>query len=194
MLLLVVGLIVFLGMHLLPTVPQVRNGLVERFGEPAYKVAFSLISLAGLAIIVIGYGKVQGLPSKNPDLWFPPVWTRHVAFTLMPIAFVMLAAAYIPSNIKRVLKHPMLAGIKVWALAHLLANGDLASVLLFGSFLAYAVYDRISVKHRVVAATAAQGGIGGDVLAVLIGLGAYVVMLLWGHAWLIGVPLVPGFS
>lgn len=195
MLLLVVGLIVFLGIHLLPTAPQVRNGLVDRFGENAYKIAFAVIALVGLALIVIGYGRVQGLPSKNPELWSPPLWTRHIAFTLMPVSFVLLAAAYIPSHIRRVTKHPMLLAVKIWALAHLLANGDAASVLLFASFLAYAVYDRISMKSRVAAvAPAAPNGYGGDVLALAIGLGAYVVTLLWAHARLIGVPLLPGWA
>lgn len=195
MLVLVIGLIVFLAIHLLPTAPQLRSGLVDRFGEGTYKIAFSVIALAGLVLIVVGYGKVQGLPSKNPDLWYPPLWTRHVAFALMPISFVLLAAAYIPSHIKRLTKHPMLVAVKIWAVAHLLANGDAASLLVFGSLLAFAVYDRISVKHRVGTATAiTPSGYGGDVLAIVIGLSAYVAMLLWGHARLIGVPLLPGWA
>lgn len=195
MLMLVVGLIVFLGIHLLPTSPQLRGGLVDRYGENAYKIAFSVIALIGLAMIVAGYGRVQGLPSKNPDLWYPPLWMRHIALSLMPFSFILLAAAYIPSHIKRVTRHPMLLAVKIWALAHLLANGDAASLLLFGSFLAYAVYDRISVKHRVgIKELDAPSGYGGDVLAVAIGLGAYVAMLLWGHARLIGVGLLPGWA
>lgn len=191
MLVLVVGLIVFLGIHLLPTAPELRKGLIERFGEAAYKAAFAAVALLGLVLIVVGYGKVQGLPSKNPELWLPPLWTRHIAFTLMPFSLILLAAAYIPSNLKRITRHPMLVAVKIWALAHLLANGDLASLLLFGSFLAFAVYDRISVKHRAVP-TATTGSLTGDAAAVAIGLAVYAFMLLRGHALLIGVPLIAG--
>lgn len=195
MLLLVIGLIVFIGIHLLPTAPQIRNGVVERYGANTYKLAFSVIALIGLTLIVLGYGRVQGLPSKNPDLWNPPLWTRHIAYTLMPISFILLAAAYIPSRIKHVVKHPMLAAVKIWALAHLITNGDSASLLLFGSLLAFAVYDRISVKHRTAnAAPPAPDGYSGDIAAIAIGFVAFVVMLLWGHARLIGVPLVPGWA
>lgn len=195
MLMLVVGLFVFIAIHLLPTAPALRSGLVERYGESTYKLAFTVVALLGLVLIIVGYGRVQGLPSKNPDLWYPPLWTRHIAYALMPISFVLLAAAYIPSHIKRVTKHPMLAAVKLWALAHLLTNGDAASLLLFGSLLAYAVYDRISVKHRAGGTVAvAPSGYGGDIAAVAIGLAAFVAMLLWGHARLIGVPLVPGWA
>lgn len=195
MLVLVVGLIIFVAIHLLPTTPALRNGLVERYGESTYKLAFSAVALLGLVLIVVGYGRVQGLPSKNPDLWYPPLWTRHIAYSLMPISFVLLAAAYIPSRIKAVTKHPMLVAVKLWALAHLLTNGDAASLLLFGSLLAFAVYDRISLKHRASANVAvAPSGYSGDILAIAIGLAAFVAMLLWGHARLIGVPLVPGWA
>ena len=103
-------------------------------------------------LIVLGYHKLQIMPGKNPQLWNPPVWSRHLAFVLMLPSFVLLVAAYVPSRIRTAVKHPMLAAVKIWAFAHLLANGDLGSLVLFGSFLAWAVYDRISVKRRAALA------------------------------------------
>jgi uncharacterized membrane protein len=196
MLLMVIGLALFFLVHLLPTSPDIRRSVVERYGEGPYKLAFSLVSAAGLALVVYGYAKLGHTPGKNPEIWLPPNWLRHVTMLLMPIAFVLLAAAYIPSRIRTAARHPMLAAIKIWAFAHLLVNGDLASIVLFGSFLAYAVYDRISVKKRVALGPlgAAQGGLAGDVAAVAVGLAVYVVFLLWGHAALVGVPLVPGWT
>ena len=114
----------------------------------ATRRSFAVVSLIGFALIVLGFHKLQLHPGKNPQLWDPPMWTRHIALALMLPAMIALVAAYVPSHIHTMLKHPMLVAIKIWALAHLLANGDLASLVLFGSFLAFAVYDRISVKRR----------------------------------------------
>jgi uncharacterized membrane protein len=191
MLLLIVGLTIFLGIHLLPTVPDVRDGLRERLGEGTYKAAFTFISLLGFAVIILGYHKAQlHLGSKNPILWDPPVWTRHIALLLMLPAMILIVAANVPSRIRTAVIHPMLLAIKLWALAHLLANGDLASLLLFGSFLAYAIYDRISVKQR-----GALGPLGAkqpsspfnDVIVVGVGLALYAVMIMGLHQWLMGV-------
>lgn len=172
-----------------------RSGLVERFGQGGYKAIISVISLAGLVLIVVGFGKLQVMPAKNPELWIPPVWTRHLAFLLMLPAMILFVAAEVPCHIRTAVKHPMLAGIKIWATAHLLANGDLASILLFGSFLGYAIYDRISVKQRMVAPRPGprSGGIRNDIIVVALGLALYIFMLFIGHAWLIGVPLLPGW-
>ena len=193
---LILGLLVFLGIHALPMNPALRAGLVERFGENAYKGAFSVISAIGFILIILGYGKLQVLAGKNPQIWVPPTWTTHLALVLMMISMVLLVAAYVPSNIKRIVGHPMLAAIKVWALAHLLANGDLASILLFGSFLAYAVVDRISVKKRqaVAAAKAPTGGLAGDGIVVVGGLALYAAFAFFLHEWLIGVAPVPGIG
>ena len=192
MMLLIVGLALFLGVHILPTIPDVRDGLRSRFGDGTYKAVFSVLSLIGFAVVILGYHKMQLHPGKNPVLWDPPVWTRHIALLLMLPAMIFIVAANVPSRIRNAVKHPMLLSIKLWALAHLLANGDLASLLLFGSFLAYAIYDRISVKKR-----AALGPLGtktgtaqGDMTAVAIGIAAYASMLLWGHGALIGVKLL----
>lgn len=194
MMLLIVGLIIFLGIHLLPTSPAIRDGLSARLGANTYKAVFSVLSLAGLVVIVLGYHKMQLNPGKNPVLFDPPEWTRHVAMALMLPSMILLVAANIPSRIRSAVRHPMLMAIKLWALAHLLANGDVASLLLFGSFLAFAVYDLISVKKR-----GALGPLGAkapssamnDILVVAIGTALYFALLYGGHAWLIGVPPLP---
>ena len=189
---LIAGLIVFHGIHLLPTATSMRQRLRDTVGQGGYMLLFSAVSAVGLYLIVTGYGDARMLGRANPQLWSPPTWTRHIVFLLMALSFVLLAAAYIPSRIRTAVKHPMLAAVKIWAFAHLLVRGDLASVLLFGSFLAYGVYDRISVKKR-----AALGPLGtatgksiNDVYVVLLGLGAYALVLVWGHQVLIGVPLL----
>jgi uncharacterized membrane protein len=189
--LLIAGLILFLGAHLVPTFPQARAGLARRLGDNGYKIAFSIVSLIGFVLIVYGFGQARTAP-WNAVLWSPPVWTKHIAFLLMWPAFILLVAAYIPSHIRDRAKHPMLAAVKIWALAHLIANGDLAGVLLFASFLAYGVIDRISVKKRQALGPLGRktGGFFNDVLVVLIGSFAYAFMLTFGHAWLIGVRLI----
>lgn len=191
MLPLILGLLLFFAIHLVPTSPSLRAGLIERFGEPAYKIGFSVLSLVGFVLIVVGYHKLQIMPGKNPVLWDPPAWTRHIAFLLMVPAMILLVAAFVPSRIRTAAKHPMLAAVKFWALAHLLVNGDVGSLVLFGSFLAFGVYDRISVKRRPDAVpSAAPPGIVNDVLVVAAGLALFAVMLIWGHGALIGVPIV----
>ena len=190
MMLLIVGLILFLGLHLLPTATDVRAGLIARFGAGAYKAGFSILSLIGFAVIVMGYHKMQLHPGKNPVLWNPPLWTRHIALALMLPAMILIVASLVPSRIRSTVKNPMLIGIIIWALAHLLANGDVASLLLFGTFLAYAIYDLKSVKAR-----GAKGPLGNtepksivnDVIVVGVGVALYLALLLGLHQYLIGV-------
>jgi len=193
MLLLVVGLVLFFAIHLVPTAPDLRAGLIQRFGASAYKALFGVISLAGFVLIVMGYHKMQLNPGKNVVLWESPLWLNHVTWLLMLPAMIALVAAYVPSRIHSALKHPMLVAIKLWALSHLIVNGDLASLVLFGSFLAYAIYDRISVKRRGALGPlgAKTGGIAGDITVVVAGVALYAFMLHMGHGWLIGVPLLP---
>lgn len=193
---LIIGLVVFLGIHMVPTNPDLRRSLTGRMGENAYKAMFSIVSLVGLVLIVVGYHKLQVMTGKNPQIWNPPAGMRHAALALMLPSLILLAAAYIPSNIRRVVGHPMLAAVKIWAFAHLLANGDLGSLVLFGSFLAYAVYDRISVKRRAALGPlgARQGGIGGDLAAVVIGTIAYVLLVGGLHETLFGVAPLPGWA
>ncbi|MEI2735066.1 MAG: NnrU family protein [Rhodoblastus sp.] len=188
---LILGLLIFIGVHLVPTSAPARAGLVAKLGENQYKIAFSVASFVGFALIVWGFGLARHA-GANVQLWTPPTWTKHIAFALMWPAFVLLVAAYVPSHIRDKAKHPMLAAIKIWALAHLLANGDLAGVLLFAGFLAWAVYDRISVKKRAALGPLGtrHGGVAQDVIVVVVGTVAYFAMLLWGHPLLIGVRLI----
>lgn len=195
MTLLVLGLIVFLGTHSFSMARQSRAEIVMKLGEGGYKGLYSLLSLAGIVLISIGYGQYR--QSGYIPIWDPPVWTRHLALLLVWFAFVFFVAAYLPGRIKRTLKHPMLAGVKVWALAHLLANGDLGSILLFGSVLAWAVVARISVKRRDEALPHGApleppAGLRNDALAVAIGTLVYIAFVVWLHPLLIGVPVLPG--
>lgn len=189
MLVLVIGLVVFFAIHLVPSNVVMRDGLIARFGLSGYKAIFGIVSLVGFALIVIGFAKLQMHPGKNPQLWVPPLWTRHLAAALMLPAMIALVAAYVPSRIHTALKHPMLVAIKIWALAHLLANGDLASLVLFGSFLAFAVYDRISVKkrHALGPLGAKTGPWYNDLIVLGAGTALYLAILLWAHQLVIGV-------
>jgi uncharacterized membrane protein len=192
--LLVLGLIVFLGTHAFSMARGSRASLIGRIGEGPYKGLYSLASLAGIVLISIGYGQYRA--AGYIPVWDPPVWTRHLSLLLVWFAFVFFVAAYLPGRIKRTLKHPMLAGLKVWAVAHLIANGDLGSILLFGSILAWAVVARISVKRRDVAAqhggpAAPPAGFRNDALAVAIGTAAYLAFVFWLHPLLIGVNVLP---
>jgi uncharacterized membrane protein len=189
MLVLVIGLVVFFAIHLVPSDVALREGLIARFGLTGYKAIFGIVSLVGFVLIVIGFAKLQVHSGKNPQLWVPPLWTRHLAAALMLPAIIALVAAYIPSRIHTALKHPMLVAIKIWALAHLLANGDLAALVLFGSFLAFAVYDRISVKkrHALGPIGAKTGPWYNDLIVLGVGTALYLVILLWAHQLIIGV-------
>jgi uncharacterized membrane protein len=184
----IIGLAVFFGVHTLTTMRPQRAALVARVGEVPYKVAYSVVSL--VAIVLIGYGFARYRAAGMIDVWDPPRWLRHVNNLLLWPAFVCIAAAYIPGDIKRVLKHPLLVGIKLWAFGHLLTNGDLGSMILFGSFLAWAVYDRITLKYRSDAG-APDFGLGGrdcDTLAVVVGTLIYLALGFWFHPYVVGVP------
>jgi len=193
MALLIGGLALFLVVHLLPTLPSVRAELVKRLGAGLYRGLFSLASIVSLVAIVFGYGRMQGLGRGNPELWAPPAWIKHVVLLLMIPAVILLVAAFVPSRIRSAVRHPMLAALAIWAFAHLLANGDLASLPLFGSFLAFAVIDRISVTARASLGPLgnAKGGALHDMAVIAAGLALYLLILFWGHARLTGVPLLP---
>jgi uncharacterized membrane protein len=188
---LIAGLILFLGMHSIAIVaPGLRDRAMLRLGEGAWKGSYGLVSLLGFALIVYGFGIAREHPVV---LYVPPVWLRHVAFLLMLPVFPLLLAAYLPGRIKTAAKHPMLAAVKFWALAHLLANGMLADVLLFGGFLAWAVFDRISFKRRPPQALrTAPAGRWNDALAVLLGLALYGFFIGWAHLHLFGVSPLAG--
>ncbi len=187
---LMLGLVLFLGVHMVSIVsPQGRDRWAVQMGEGAFKGAYSLVSLVGLVLIVWGYGLAREAPVL---LYQPPAAMRHLNALLMLPVFVLLLAAYLPGRIQRAAKHPMLVAVKLWALAHLLANGSLADVLLFGSFLAWAVADRISLKRRAAAGLTRTvpvlpAGKLNDLMALVGGLVLYVVFVVWAHAWLFGV-------
>ena len=183
----VIGLVLFLGIHSVSIfAPAWRDAQVARRGEPAWKGIYSVISIVAFVMLVYGYGMARQSPVV---LYSPPTMLRHIALLLMVPVFPLLFAAYLPGRIKSAAKHPMLLAVKIWATAHLLANGTLADVLLFGGFLAWAVADRISAKRRTVARVVpgASPSKANDVIAVVGGLAVYVLFLLWGHRVLIGV-------
>jgi uncharacterized membrane protein len=185
--LLIVGLVLFLGVHSVAIVsPTLRARTIRRLGEGAWKGMYALVSLIGFVLICYGFGLARQAPAI---LYAPPTWLRHVALILMVPVFPLLVAAYLPGRIKTAAKHPMLAAVKFWALAHLLANGTLADVVLFGGFLAWAVVDRISLKRRSTppAPRAAPPGPWNDVIAVVLGLAIYALLIGWAHARLFGV-------
>lgn len=184
--LLVAGLILFLGVHSVSIVaPAWREAQIARRGERTWKGLYALVSLAGLLLLIYGYGVARHTPVV---LYTPPLALRHVALVLMIPVFPLFIAAYFPGRIQRSAKHPMLLAVKFWATAHLLANGTLADVLLFGGFLLWAVADRISVKRRVVphAVPGAPPSPLNDVIAVIGGLVVYVAFLFWIHVRMTG--------
>jgi uncharacterized membrane protein len=184
---LIVGLVLFLGIHTLTTLREPRAALIGRIGEGPYKGLYSAVSAIGLVLIVWGFARYRD--TAYLQIWAPPAWLHPVVLVLMWVAFVALAAAYSPAGwIKGTLRHPMLVGVKSWALAHLLANGDLGALLLFGAFLAWAVYDRIALKRRGDLGASRSGFTTGDVIALVVGSAVYAAMF-WLHPKLIGVSI-----
>jgi uncharacterized membrane protein len=185
---LIAGLIVFLASHSVGIVAEDwRARQVARMGLGPWKLAYSVVSLAGLALIIWGYGQARATPIV---LWQAPAWSRHVAVLASVIGFVLIAAAYVPrTNIKRVLGHPMTAGVALWALGHLIANGRLNAVLLFGTFLAWAVVTFVVRRRRDHArgTTYPPGSVARDAVAFVIGVAVATVFALYLHGPLIGV-------
>lgn len=189
MLHLIAGLVIFLGIHSVAMVrPTWRSAAIARIGEPMWKVGYSLLAVVGLWLIVEGDGDAR--ETVNPVvLYHPPTWLRHLTLLLMVPVFPLLFAAYLPGRIQYKTRHPMLVAVKLWAVAHLLANGSLADVFLFGALLVWAVADRISLKRRPPDSTsvpAAPPGRWNDLIAVIGGLGTYIIFLFWAHQWLFG--------
>ena len=189
---LVLGLVLFLGVHSVRIVADGwRTQMRARLGEGAWKGLYSVASVVGLVLVVWGYGLARQQPVV---LWNPPVGMRHAASLLTLIAFVLLAAAYVPRNaLKARLHHPMVLGVKVWALAHLLSNGNLADVVLFGAFLLWAVLDFRAARQRdrALGTVYAPGATGPTVLAVVVGAAAWAAFAFWLHAAWIGVAPFP---
>jgi len=176
------GLLLFFLVHLLP-VFGAREPIVSKLGELPYKGLFALLSLAGLVLVVMGKGQAPFVA-----VWNPPLFLNHVTMLLMLPAFILLVSAYVPSNIRRKVRHPMLLAVKLWATGHLLINGDLASMSLFGSFLAYGVIAMISANKRGEATVHPAKPIYMDVVVVLVGLGVYLGVAM-KHYQLFGVPI-----
>lgn len=186
---LVFGLLVFLGTHVFVSMRGARADAMARLGVVGYRVAFSIVSIAGLVLIVWGFAHYRSA-GEWIDVWSPPAFTRHITVLLMLFAVIFMTAVFFPSHIKARLKHPMLASVKTWALAHLISNGDLGSILLFGTFLGWAVFARISAKRRTDnVAAIAPSGYTNDIIVVALGVVIYLALGLVFHPIFIGVPV-----
>ncbi len=183
---LILGLVVFIGAHLFVTMRAQRAVLIARIGEGPYKGLLALASVLG--IILIGYGFARYRATGWIDVWYPPRWTYHITQFLMWPASILVVAAYARGNIWRTVKHPMLTGVKTWSVAHLISNGDLGSILLFGSFLLWAGYDRMTLKRRadVVALSVPERALRNDLIALAVGTLLYLVLGLVFHPLVIG--------
>ena len=185
---LILGLILFLGVHSLRIFADPwRTAQIARLGEKPWKGLYSLASIAGFVLLVWGFGRAR---AATVVLWSPPAWTHYVALVLTLIAFVLIAAAYVPgTRIKSSVHHPMVLSVKVWAFAHLISNGTLADVVLFGSFLAWSIADFTSSRRRDRAAGTVYpaGSVGKDAVAVVVGVVAWAVFAFWLHEWWFGV-------
>lgn len=186
---LIVGLVVFLGIHSVSIVAEPwRNRMAASLGEWTWKGLYSIVAVVGFVLIVWGYSLARYEPTV---VYAPPGWMRHLTMLLMLPVFPLLLAAYLPGRIQAATRHPMLAAVKLWALAHLLANGMLADLLLFGGFLVWAAVDRVSLKFRSPRpAPALPAFKANDAVAVVLGLALYVAFVVWLHGALIGMPLV----
>jgi uncharacterized membrane protein len=186
----VLGLALFLGVHTLPAQRELRARLIASTGESGYKAGYALVSLLGIVLIAWGFAHYRA--TGWIDVWNPPNALKHLTVALMLPAVILVVAAYMRGHIYTALKHPMLTGVKLWAAAHLLANGDLGSIILFGSFLGWAVFDRISLKRRTDAGSPPipVGGWGNDAIAVAVGFVVYLALALAFHPVVIGVPVI----
>lgn len=186
----ILGLVLFFAAHVFTTRRDARAQAIAKLGEGTYKIIYSLVSLAGLALIIWGYAHYRA--TGWIDVWYPPKAMKHIALALMLPAVILVVASYLRGRIYATLKHPMLAGVKLWAAAHLLANGDLGSIILLGSFLGWAVFDRITLKRRSDggAPPIPVGGATNDLIAVAVGVVAYLALAFAFHPAVIGVPVM----
>ena len=186
----ILGLVLFLGAHTFTTQRKARARAIAAMGEGPYKIVYALVSAIGIALLVWGFAHYRATDWIN--VWTPPRVLKHLNVLLMLPAVILVVAAYIRGRIYATLKHPMLGGVKLWAFGHLIANGDLGGIILFGSFLAWAVFDRISLKRRtgVLAPPIPIGGVGNDLIAVAVGVVAYLALAFAFHPVVIGVPVM----
>ena len=191
MTLMILGLVMFIGAHAVRIVADDwRTATIARIGEKKWKGLYSLVSIVGFVLIIVGYGMARS--AGSPELYAPPVWTRHLAILLVAIAFIFLAAGgkSMPANrIRAAVGHPMVVGVKIWAFAHLLANGRVVDVVLFGTFLVWAIvlYAASRRRDRAQGVTREKGQPKATVMAVVGGLVVFAVFAVWLHPWLIGV-------
>jgi len=190
LLVMILGLALFFAVHVFTTQREARARVIARLGEGTYKILYSLASLAGLVLIIWGFAHYRA--AGEIGVWYPPTAFKHITVALMLPAIILVVASYMRGRIFVALKHPMLAGVKLWAAAHLLANGDLGAIILFGSFLVWAVYDRMSMKWRTDsgAPPIPVGGIANDLIAVVVGVIAYLALAFVFHPVVIGVPVL----
>ncbi len=181
---LIAGIVLFFGMHLVPTAPRLKAALVTRLGEKGYRAAFSLVAFAGLGLIIWGRAS-----TGHYAIYHPPAWGHAAALVLMLPAFILLAAANMKGHIRKATRHPMLLGALLWALAHLLANGDLISIWLFASFAVFSLVDMVLASRRGPAPDFAIKP-RQDVVAVLAGLAVYLIFVLFAHKLLFGVKII----
>jgi uncharacterized membrane protein len=185
---LVLGLLIFLATHVFVSMRGARAAVIARVGLNPYRVLLSIVSAAALVLIVWGFAHYRS-GGEWIDVWQPPAFTRHITVLLMLFAVIFVTAAFFPSHIKARLKYPVLAGVKTWALAHLISNGDLGSILLFGTMLGWAVFARISAKRRTDAVTpVVPAGYTNDIIVVLLGIVIYLALGFAFHPVFIGVP------
>ena len=189
LLVMILGLVLFVGVHTFTTRREARARLIASWGEGGYKTGYALASLAGLAMIVWGFAHYRA--AGMVEVWSPPKALKHLNAALMLPAVILVVAAYIRGHIYTAVKHPMLSGVKLWAFGHLLANGDLGGIILFGAFLGWAVFDRISLKRRTDPGgpPIPVGGWLNDVIAVAVGIVAYLALAFAFHPVVIGIPV-----
>ena len=180
--LLILGIIIFFSIHLVPILP-IKNILINRLGENKYKGLFSLIALVGLLIIIYGFSRADFYP-----IWDPLPYSKEIALALMPISMILLAAANIQTNIKKFIKHPMLIAILIWSFVHLIANGDLRSIILFGSFGIYALIDIFFSKKVLTTNIEVKYTLSKDIMVIIIGLVAYLIIVYY-HQFIAGVTI-----
>jgi len=186
----IVGLVLFLGVHTLTTQRALRSRFIVSWGEGGYKIGYSVVAAIGLALIVWGFAHYRATEWR--EIWPPPTFLKHLNVALMLPAVILIVAAYLRGRIYQAVKHPMLAGVKLWAFGHLLANGDLGGIILFGSFLGWAVYDRISLKRRADPGgpPIAVGGISNDLIAIVVGIIVYLALAFAFHPVVLGIPVM----
>ncbi len=184
MTLLILGLALFIAVHMVPWSPTLRGALVSGMGENVYKLLFTAIALGGVVVIVIGMGRAPFVP-----YWEPPVSLKHLTRLLVLVGFILLPAAHLPTNIKRYTRHPMLWGVVLWGVGHLLANGDLASIVLFGSFVVYSLAAMVSANARGAQKATVAYPVSRDLIVVAAGVVVYLV-ITFVHGYLFGYPLI----